>query len=168
MSQNTSLEVGVTSPLDPQDRALPIPLPPAILGTARTELAPLATGWRGAPSFSGPKPNLPRGSNPVRCCCRPRSARRCSPCVVTRRRRTKCFRSPRDGFAYIVKAAAKKAGLGSHVSPHSLRHAHASHAIENGASIALVSATLGHSDLKVTSVYAHARPEDSSSRFLKR
>ena len=42
------------------------------------------------------------------------------------------------------------------------------HAIENGASIALVSATLGHSDLKVTSVYAHARPEDSSSRFLKR
>ena len=67
-----------------------------------------------------------------------------------------------------VKAAARRAGLGSHVSPHSLRHAHASHAIENGASIALVSATLGHSDLKVTSVYAHARPEDSSSRFLKR
>ena len=71
-------------------------------------------------------------------------------------------------FAYIVKAAAKRAGLGAHVSPHSLRHAHASHAIENGASLALVSATLGHSDLKVTSVYAHARPEDSSSRFLKR
>ena len=71
-------------------------------------------------------------------------------------------------FAYIVKAAAKKAGIGAHISPHSLRHAHASHAIENGASIALVSATLGHSDLKVTSVYAHARPEDSSSRFLKR
>ena len=70
--------------------------------------------------------------------------------------------------AHIVKTAAKTAGLGAHVSPHSLRHAHASHAIENGASIALVSATLGHSDLKVTSVYAHARPEDSSSRLSKR
>ena len=57
---------------------------------------------------------------------------------------------------YIVKTAAKKAGLNTQISPHSLRHAHASRAIENGASIALVSATLGHSDLKVTSVYAHA------------
>jgi integrase len=38
------------------------------------------------------------------------------------------------------------------------RVAHASHAIDNGAPITLVSATLGHSDLKTTSVYAHARP----------
>lgn len=37
-----------------------------------------------------------------------------------------------------------------------------------GVLVALVSATFGHSGLKVTSVYAHARPEDSSSRFLKR
>jgi site-specific recombinase XerD len=35
---------------------------------------------------------------------------------------------------------------------HWLRHAHASHAIDNGAPIT------GHSDLKTTSVYAHARP----------
>jgi integrase len=45
--------------------------------------------------------------------------------------------------------------------------AHASHAIDNGAPITLVSQTLGHADLKTTSVYAHARPNESSSRYLK-
>ena len=43
----------------------------------------------------------------------------------------------------------------------------ASHAIDNGAPITLVSATLGHADLKTTSVYAHARPGESSGRYLK-
>ena len=56
----------------------------------------------------------------------------------------------------------------SAVSAHWLRHAHASHAIDEGAPITLVSQTLGHADLKTTSVYAHARPNDSSSRYLKR
>jgi hypothetical protein len=36
-----------------------------------------------------------------------------------------------------------------------------------GAPITLVSATLGHADLKTTSVYAHARPGESSGRYLK-
>jgi integrase/recombinase XerD len=69
---------------------------------------------------------------------------------------------------YIVKAAAKRAGINSAASAHSLRHAHASHAIDEGAPITLVSQTLGHADLKTTSIYAHARPNDSSSRYLKR
>lgn len=43
-----------------------------------------------------------------------------------------------------------------------------SHDIDEGAPITLVSQTLGHADLKTTSVYAHARPNDSSSRYLKR
>jgi len=38
---------------------------------------------------------------------------------------------------------------------------------DNGAPITLVSATLGHADLKTTSVYAHARPGESSGRYLK-
>ncbi len=59
---------------------------------------------------------------------------------------------------YIVKAAAERAGVNPAASVHWLRHAHASHAIDNGAPITLVSATLGHADLKTTSVYAHARP----------
>ena len=68
----------------------------------------------------------------------------------------------------IVKATAKRAGVNGSVSAHWLRHAHASHAIDEGAPITLVSQTLGHADLKTTSVYAHARPNDSSSRYLKR
>ena len=62
----------------------------------------------------------------------------------------------------------KRAGINLAVSAHWLRHAHASHAIDEGAPITLVSQTLGHADLKTTSVYAHARPNDSSSRYLKR
>ncbi len=68
---------------------------------------------------------------------------------------------------YILKAIVKRAGGNPGVSPHWLRHAHASHAIDNGAPITLVSQTLGHVDLKTTSVCAHAGPNDSSSRYLK-
>jgi site-specific recombinase XerD len=68
---------------------------------------------------------------------------------------------------YMIKAAARRAGVNPAVSIHWLRHAHASHAIDNGAPITLVSATLGHADLKTTSVYAHARPGESSGRYLK-
>lgn len=68
---------------------------------------------------------------------------------------------------YILKAVAKRAGVNPNTSPHWLRHAHASHAIDNGAPITLVSQTLGHADLKTTSVYVHARPNESSSRYLK-
>jgi site-specific recombinase XerD len=68
---------------------------------------------------------------------------------------------------YIVKDAAERAGVNRAASVHWLRHAHASRAIDNGAPITLVSATLGHTDLKTTSVYAHARPGESSGRYLK-
>jgi hypothetical protein len=51
------------------------------------------------------------------------------------------------------------------VSPHWLRHAHASHALDHGAPIHLVQATLGHSSVATTSSYLHARPGDSSARF---
>ena len=68
----------------------------------------------------------------------------------------------------IVKATAKKAGLknASEVSPHWLRHAHASHAMDRGAKIHLVQATLGHSDISTTSKYLHARPDESSALYL--
>jgi integrase/recombinase XerD len=67
---------------------------------------------------------------------------------------------------YILKAIPKRAKCNPNISPHWLRHTHASHAIDNGAPITLVSHTLGHADLKTTSVSAHARPNESSSRFL--
>jgi len=67
----------------------------------------------------------------------------------------------------IVKEASKRAGLSEKVSPHFLRHAHCSHALDNGAPIHLVKQTLGHADLKTTGRYAHARPHESSGEWLK-
>ena len=53
------------------------------------------------------------------------------------------------------------------VSPHWVRHAHATHALEHGhAPIHLVQATLGHASVATTSKYLHARPTDSSARYL--
>jgi hypothetical protein len=46
------------------------------------------------------------------------------------------------------------------------QHAHASHALDRGAPIHLVQATLGHSSVATTSAYLHARPVDSSARFV--
>ncbi len=66
----------------------------------------------------------------------------------------------------IVRTAAKRAGIEDAVSPHWLRHAHASHALDRGAPPHLVQATLGHASLATTSRYAHARPSDSSARYL--
>jgi integrase/recombinase XerD len=64
----------------------------------------------------------------------------------------------------IIKEAGEKIGV--KVSPHFLRHAHASHSLERGAAIHLVSTTLGHSSVAVTSRYLHARPSDSSAMYL--
>jgi len=66
----------------------------------------------------------------------------------------------------IVRQAAARAGIELAVSPHWLRHAHASHALDRGAPIHLVQATLGHASITTTGRYLHARPQDSSSRFL--
>ena len=69
----------------------------------------------------------------------------------------------------IVRAAARRAGVpeADRISPHWLRHAHASHALDHGAPIHLVQATLGHSSEATTSAYLYARPGDSSARFLR-
>jgi len=68
----------------------------------------------------------------------------------------------------LVKRAAIRAELpqAEKVSPHWLRHAHATHALENHAPIALVQATLGHVSLETTSKYLHIRPSQSSGDFL--
>lgn len=66
----------------------------------------------------------------------------------------------------IVKAIAKKAELDCNVVVHTLRHCHASHSLDRGAPIHLVQQTLGHADLSTTGRYLHARPNDSSGRYL--
>lgn len=66
----------------------------------------------------------------------------------------------------IVKAAAGRAGITGAISPHWFRHAHASHSLDRGASLAVVRDTLGHSSIAITSRYVHARPNDSSGLYL--
>ena len=83
------------------------------------------------------------------------------------------FRSTRGGGPLdarqarrIVAAAAWRAGVDAQVSPRWLRHAHASHALDRSAAIHLVQATLGHSSVATTGRYLHARPTESSSKYL--
>jgi integrase/recombinase XerD len=66
----------------------------------------------------------------------------------------------------MVKRTAKRAGINEGVSPHWLRHAHGSHAIDRGASLPEVQATLGHGNVSTTSAYLHARPNTSSGLRL--
>jgi integrase/recombinase XerD len=66
----------------------------------------------------------------------------------------------------ITKLAARRAGITRNVRNHDLRHCHASHALERGASVALVSTTLGHASVATTGRYLHARPGDGSGRYL--
>ena len=82
------------------------------------------------------------------------------------------FRSRRGGhldvsqIRRIVYRAAAVAGLPQKVSPHWLRHAHASHALDRSAPLHLVQATLGHASVSTTGRYLHARPTESSSFYL--
>ncbi len=66
----------------------------------------------------------------------------------------------------IVKKAAKKAGLSKDVSPHWLRHSHATHAKRRGADLDLIMRTLRHASLATTGRYLHADPSDSSAMYL--
>lgn len=66
----------------------------------------------------------------------------------------------------IVKNAAISSGVKRSISPHWLRHAHASHSLDRGAPTHLVQETLGHKSLSTTSRYTHARPDDSSGKYL--
>ncbi|HEV2147729.1 MAG TPA: tyrosine-type recombinase/integrase [Longimicrobiaceae bacterium] len=82
------------------------------------------------------------------------------------------FRSRRGGHLHrsqvlrIVRRAARRAGIDLNVSPHWLRHAHASHALDRGAPAHLVRDTLGHASLVTTNQYVHARPDESSGQYL--
>lgn len=69
---------------------------------------------------------------------------------------------------HMLDVAGQAAGINPALSAHWLRHAHASHALQRGATIAEVKETLGHANVATTSAYLHARPENSSGRVLDR
>jgi integrase/recombinase XerD len=73
----------------------------------------------------------------------------------------------RQMFWVVVKKCAARAGINAPLSPHTLRHAFATHLLNHGADLRVVQLLLGHADISTTQIYTHVAQQRLQDVYQK-